>query len=457
MIKSKFMKYLKIDNNVYAVFNILIMDVIYVNKKDFDNILKLNFNEMSDSFINKLCNSGILVKNSSYDDRAYNLMNNFYLNDSKKIDILYLIITQGCNLGCKYCFLENPTGNWKNLTMNFNTAQVAVDKFVQYVRSENIKDATIMLFGGEPLINWKLIKQIVEYSHNKYPDMFESTNLSDNISFRMVTNGTLIDEEKAVFMKKYNIVAAISLDGPKKINDINRVFKGGNQSVYDSVLKSIDILRKNNCDFGLSITLSPAVINDKEYIIQWLKKIDIKNIYFNPLHYSQKNKDWKDHYKKSTQFMIDIFDELTIDKIINGRITRQIDSFVKRMFYFADCGAAGLHQFVVKPNGDVLVCQCDYDSEYNCLGNIKTDSFQQLLSNPKTERWVNAIPLKKNKCLKCKGLFICGGSCLTQNTNMFGRSCQVDQTYCIYIKMILEWLLKRWYIEKGGLLNAKDN
>ncbi len=454
MFKSKFMKYTKIENDIYAVFNTLIMRVIYVNKENFNNIINLNFNDISTSLINQLCDSGVLIRNHNVDERAYNLLCEFYKKNSKKIDILYLIITQGCNLGCKYCFLENPSANWKNLTMSFDTAQIAIDKFVCYVKEENIKNATIMLFGGEPLINWKLIKQIVEYCSNTYPDMFTNEE-NDNISFRMVTNGTLIDEEKAIFMKKNNIIAAISLDGPKKINDINRVFKGTDRSVYDSVLKAISILKRNNCEFGLSITLSPSVINDKDYIIQWLKDIDIKNIYFNPLHYSSKNKDWKEHYQKSTQFMIDIFDVLLSEKIINGRITRQIESFVKRMFYFADCGAAGLHQLVIKPNGGVLVCQCDYESEYNFLGNIKNDSFNKLMNNPNAEKWVNSIPLKKNKCLNCKGLFICGGSCLTQNTNMFGKSCQVDQTYCIYIKKVLDWLLKRWYIEKGDSVDAK--
>lgn len=268
MIKSRFMKYSKIKDDVYAVFNILIMKVVYVNKKDLNNILKLNLNEISISLINQLRDSGILIKNHSYDEKAYNLLCDFYQKNSKKVDILYLIITQGCNLGCKYCFLENPSGNWKNLTMSFDTAQIAIDKYVCYVKKENIKNGTIVLFGGEPLINWKLIKQIVEYCNNTYPDMFSNKELNDNISFRMVTNGTLIDEEKAIFMKNNNIVAAISLDGPKKINDVNRVFKGTDSSVYDSVLKAINILKRNNTDFGLSITLSPSVINDKDYIIQ---------------------------------------------------------------------------------------------------------------------------------------------------------------------------------------------
>ena len=57
------------------------------------------------------------------------------------------------------------------------------------------------------------------------------------------------------------------------------------------------------------------------------------------------------------------------------------------------------------------------------------------------------LELVREKCLNCESLFICGGSCLTQNTKMFDNSC-VDQTYCIYIKIMFEWLLKQWYEER---------
>lgn len=141
-----------------------------------------------------------------------------------------------------------------------------------------------MLFGGEPLINWALVKKVVVYCKESYPEIFNNKEKSDNIAFRMVTNGTLMTNEKAIFMKEYNTVSAISLDGPKIINDENRVFKNSSKSVYVSVQKAIKILKDNECDFGLSITLSPAVVNDMDNIVNWLEEMDIKNIYFNPLH-----------------------------------------------------------------------------------------------------------------------------------------------------------------------------
>ena len=285
MKKSKYFHHIKVSEKKYAVFNSLIMKIEYIDDVQLNHLLNSNFDKISIDAKNNFLKKGILITDDSYDRNAYELLYNYYMKTTKKIDTIYLVVSQGCNLGCKYCFLENEAGNWQNKMMPWETAKLTIDKFVSYINKFNIKDPIIMLFGGEPLYNWKIVKDIVEYCYDKFPNLFNNSDKADNIAFRMVTNGTLINSEKAKFMKKYNIVAAISLDGPKEINDENRVFKNSDKSVYNTVKKSIEILKKEECDFGLSITLSSSVVNDRDNIIKWLKEIDVKNIYFNPLHY----------------------------------------------------------------------------------------------------------------------------------------------------------------------------
>lgn len=439
MKKSKYYHYLKINKDTYAIFNSLILDIKYINSKNFKLIDDNQFSKLSSNLKNELVTKGILINSESYDKKAYDILFNHYIRDCRKLNFLYLILSQGCNLGCKYCFLENMNANWKNIKMSFDVAKISVDKFMEHLIKNNIAEANIMLFGGEPLINWNIFKKIIEYTKRTYPKFFRK-NGKQKLTFNTVTNGTLITDEKAKYFKKHNVTPAISIDGPKDINDKNRVFKNGNKSVYESVLESINILKRNNCQFGLSITLSKEVI-DRDEIISWLKKLDVKDIYFNPLHYNEKNDIWEEHYKKSTKFIIDSFFELLKNDIVNGRPVRQISSFVKRSFYFSDCGLAGVHQLTIKPDGEVLVCQCDYNSSDNKLGNIITDDLDSLLNNKNTNRWINATPICKEKCLDCESIFICGGSCLTQNNNVFDNSCMVDETYCVYIKMMLEWLI----------------
>lgn len=449
MMKSKYFHSMKIKDDVYAVFNSLILDIEYITSKDFDLINNEKYYKIDFEKLEKYIKKGIIVESEATDQKAYNILYKNYINDCRKLDFMYLIITQGCNLGCKYCFLENMDANWVNRRMDIKTARVAIDKYIQHIKKNKISEASIMLFGGEPLINWDLFKGIINYTRTTYPELFRK-NAKNKLSFRTVTNGTLITKQKALYFKKNNIIPAISLDGPKHINDKNRIFKGGNKSVYDAVMDVIKILKENDCPFGLSITLSKEVVDEGQKIVDWLKDLDVKDIYFNPLHYNESNDEWKVHYEKSTKFIINSFFELLRNDIVNGRPVRQISSFVKRSFYYADCGSAGLHQIAVKPDGEVLVCQCDYTSEKNKLGNILEDDIETMINSANTERWIKSIPLLKKECQNCESIFICGGSCLTQNANMFDHSCMVDQTYCIYIKMMLEWLIKRWHEEREG-------
>ena len=439
MRKSKYLKFIKVNENTYAIFNNLLIDVIYVNKSIFNLIKKEQYDKIPEKTIKNLINKGIIVRDESLDSEALEVIKSYYLKTNKRIDTLYLIVAQGCNLGCKYCFAENENGNWKNSKMNFDVAKVSIDKFVNHIKENNIADATIMLFGGEPLMNWSLIEEIVCYVNDSYPNV---------LNFSIVTNGTLINNEKALFFKKNNIIPAISIDGPKEINDQNRVFKKGDRSVYNSVLKAIKVLKENECNFGLSITLTPDVISKRKEMIEWIKELKVKDVYLNPLHCDYGD-GWEKHYKNNTEFLIQTFYDLLEINIVNSRILRQINSFVSKSFYFSDCCAGGLNQLTIKPSGDVMVCQCNYFLEKNNMGNILKDSFKEIIEGKNANYWIENVPIMKKKCLDCECIFICGGSCVNQDTNLFGTKNANDESYCIYIKTIFDWLIKKTFEERG--------
>lgn len=114
MNKSRYFHYLKINEKIYAVFNSLILDVIYISKEDFNKLLAEKYDLLESQLLQKLINKGIVIRNNESDNKALKVLTDYYLKTTKRIDTLYLIVSQGCNLGCKYCFLENCDGNWKN-------------------------------------------------------------------------------------------------------------------------------------------------------------------------------------------------------------------------------------------------------------------------------------------------------------------------------------------------------
>lgn len=148
-----------------------------------------------------------------------------------------------CNLRCKYCYAESGTyGNTKHKLMDFENYR---KMFINILDLIPEGPGAICFFGGEPLLDFEAIKQFVLYVKNLHR--------TDNIRlpiWEMVTNGTLLDEEKILFLKENNFQISISLDGPKSTNDLCRIFPDEKLSVFDCVKENM--AKVVQCDFSVS-------------------------------------------------------------------------------------------------------------------------------------------------------------------------------------------------------------
>lgn len=148
---------------------------------------------------------------------------------------LILQVTQQCNMRCKYCAYS---GNYFNRThasnrMNFKTAKKAIDFYIE--RSDKADKLVLSFYGGEPLLEFELIKQCVAYIIENKGDK--------QVIFTMTTNGTLLTEEVIRFLVEHKFTLMISLDGDKESHDINRQFKTGGGS-FDTILKKLRKLKE---------------------------------------------------------------------------------------------------------------------------------------------------------------------------------------------------------------------
>lgn len=428
---SKFFKYVKIKDDLFAVFNTLLMDIVYVSKNELDEICKLTCT--GDLMFEK----GIYVQNEEIDQRALNVLREKYLNIADNIQILYLIVTTKCNLGCKYCYIENNVcNNFREEFMTTEVAKGAIDKYVNYLKEHDLKKAEVILYGGEPLVNWITVKWIIEYINSFKMD----------IEISIVSNATLMDDETIQFMNNNHVKIGISLDGPKEINDINRIYRNNNKSVYDRVFKTIQLLREQSVEFGLSITISEDFIDNKERVLEWLKTIPVDGIFYNLYHYSIDDGTWVEHYKKSSEFLIDSFKELIeFRQLVEGRQYRKYESLLESKFMFSDCASIGCNQVTIRPNGDISICHCYSKTNKYIIGNINNLDFEQIVKSKEAQFWRYRSPIFNEKCLDCEGLFICGGGCPAQGEAMFGTRYEIDQPFCIHTKKSLNWLLKEIY------------
>jgi uncharacterized protein len=154
----------------------------------------------------------------------------------RKITDLTLNIVSGCNLSCRYCW--NQRGGYGNNAsdkglMDARVAFKAVDLLIK--ESKGANDLVVDFYGGEPLLNYNLIKDVVGYCARL------QKNKPINFRFLLATNGTLLSREKAEFLIENGVDIAVSLDGNKKIQDTQRPFLAGGGS-FDAVMNNLDAL-----------------------------------------------------------------------------------------------------------------------------------------------------------------------------------------------------------------------
>ncbi len=433
---SNYTHWIEIMNGEYALFNSILMQIIFVDEKKLERIKKFNINNEEKQ---QLLELGIYAKNDSILNDVYDDLSNAIKKQSKQLSIMYLNISTYCNLACKYCFIENnPITNNCFQKMNFTTAKIAVDKFVDEINRNNIDEAQIIIYGGEPLTNFELLQKIIKYIRKiKY-----------DLAVTIITNGTLLREKEALFLKQNKIGIGISLDGPKKINDKNRVFRGSNDSVYDSAIKGIKILNKYNCNYCVSATVTNDVLNNQEKVFSWIKGLKIKNIFWNLYHYSSyvDEKEWEKFYKKMSNFILNMYTRLDTIGVDEERVKEQLKLFLDKKFKFHNCGAVGLNQITVQPNGNVCICQGDSRSSDTIVGNIITDDISTILSNSKNNKWLEMYTIDRSECKKCPAISVCGGGCPLQSEALFGDRKELDKATCIYYKESLRWLLLQYYL-----------
>ncbi|MCP4216796.1 MAG: radical SAM protein, partial [bacterium] len=134
--------------------------------------------------------------------------------EAKSIFHISLNVTHKCNLHCVYCYGEDGSYGGPAVNMSEETARQAVDYLFR--ESGDSEKCSITLFGGEPLLNFPMVRFIINYARE------EAAKLNKQIFFQMTTNGLLLDDEKTDYLIEENVGITFSMDGPKHIHDANR-------------------------------------------------------------------------------------------------------------------------------------------------------------------------------------------------------------------------------------------
>ena len=166
--------------------------------------------------------AGKLFTEDVYADRAFD-----FKNRHTELKALCLHVAHTCNLNCSYCFAAQGKYHGERALMSFETGKRALDFLVE--NSENRKNLEVDFFGGEPLMNFDVVKRLVAYARSIEKEK------NKNFRFTLTTNGVLLDDEVAEFANRecHNVV--LSLDGRKEVHDRLRKTVNG-QGSYDVIV-----------------------------------------------------------------------------------------------------------------------------------------------------------------------------------------------------------------------------
>ncbi len=320
------------------------------------------------------------------------------------IKSMCLNVSHLCNLRCEYCFADGGTYNGAAENMSLDVARKAIDMIVS--KSANRHNLEVDFFGGEPLLNFDVVKKTVEYArsiekaHNK------------NFRFTITTNAMLLNDEIIDFFNKemYNVV--VSIDGRRSVHDCVRKTASGKGS-FDTAIKnalrfkqlrkgqyyirgtytalnkdfSQDVLFLNDLGFD-QLSIEPVVLPENHRLA--IKKEDSEQLKaeYDKLAEAYVERRKGEKWFNFFHFMLDIYNGPCESKRLVG------------------CGA-GNDYVAVAPNGNIYPChQFDGEKDY-VIGNVLDGTFNTEI--PKFFAENNL--LKKDKCRNCWAKYYCSGGC----------------------------------------------
>ncbi len=440
-----------------ALYHSLRMKPVYLKRKAYEDLqvwlaspLCSSPENAPNNLINEvseLVKCKVLTKADDEDERVLRFIRS--RAPVPAISVCYMILSEQCNLACKYCFLGNNDEDKRRQflleDMSVETADQAIDFFIRQMKLSDLDfenaNPVVIFYGGEPMVNYPVLVHIAE----RLNALRNVEKCVKNVELSMVTNGLLLTEERILKLQELGVSIAISCDGFTDSANNMRVDLGGNP-VFTRVLKTLDLCKRLGVEVALSVTLSEETIKDTINILNLVDNYGVRSFGFNILMSSDTFVLPESYNEAAAQFIIDEFVELRKKGIYEDRVMRKLDSFSKAQVYYSDCAATAGGQIVVAPNGQVGICHgCLYDKKY-----FVTTIFDQefdATKDPTFIEWSQLTPLNKDECLSCPALGICGGGCpinamhLKQGNTIHS----VDERFCVHAKKTLDFFIRDLY------------
>lgn len=330
------------------------------------------------------------------------------------VKALCLHIAHDCNLACKYCFAEEGEYHGRRALMSYEVGKKALDFLI--ANSGTRRNLEVDFFGGEPLLNFQVVKDLVAYGRKQ-------EKIHDkNFRFTLTTNGVLLDDDIMEFANKEMSNVVCSVDGRKEIHDMMRPFRNGTGS-YDLIIPKFQKLAesRNQEKYYVRGTYTKNNLDFSEDVLH-LADLGFKQISVEPVVAEE-----TDSYalrEEDLPFLFDQYDKLAAEMVERKKKGEDFNFFhfmidleggpcvAKRL---SGCGS-GTEYLAVTPWGDFYPCHQFVGKEEFIMGNVDDG----IVNTDLQRKFKGCNVYSKPKCRDCFARFYCSGGCAANSYNFTG-------------------------------------
>lgn len=327
---------------------------------------------------------------------------------------IQLLMAQGCNLGCRYCYAWRNGSNQKGTLMSFEMAKRSVDFLVK--RSGRRKSLQVTFFGGEPLLNYPVIQQVVRYCRE-----LEHTT-DKRFNFELITNATLLTREVAEFLAAERFLLMISIDGWREMHNYNRPSLG-KQDDYDVITQNAIYVNRIYQERGLPVIKVRANLTDKYHdakkVHEYLAGLGFKSIglsaieplpHGNPSPSAMTEEQVEEMSAQNERLMMDALSKMErghgLDSYAVRQLRRAAEAPSVRALKGVTCGVAR-NTAVVDNQGNIYPCHRYEGMTAYVIGSVLTG-----MDREKTMGYYRKVNGNAtNRCHSCWLRDHCAGGC----------------------------------------------
>lgn len=341
------------------------------------------------------------------------------------LNTVVLNVNTGCNLSCSYCYKEDLDKPSAGKKMELDTAIQSIEMLIAESPQEHRYN--VVFFGGEPLSNLKLIKDVVAYSERRFAE------LGKPVDFTMTTNATLLTEEIINWLNEHRFGISISMDGPKAIHDKNRITVGG-QGTYDVVSRKAKMLLNGYTSrpVGARVTLTKGITDIRRIWDHLFNDLGFAEVGFAPVTSGDIS-----YYDLSDAELAQVFSNMKAlgREYLEAALEHRNIGFSNMHQLITDlhegnkkalpCGA-GVAMLAVDHEGGLNLCHRFTGSELDTFGSVQEGMDKERLGDFLEQR----LDRTNTGCASCRIRNLCSGGCYHESYARYEDPTHPVYHYC---------------------------